>query len=61
MKSFLVVICAFTSVCDSRIVKTNEGEVEGTTHMLPSGRILDAFLGIPFAEPPVEEYRFEVG
>lgn len=41
-------------------VKISEGELAGTTYTLPNGRELQAFLGIPYATPPIGNERFEV-
>ncbi|KAI1706995.1 carboxylesterase family domain-containing protein [Ditylenchus destructor] len=41
------------------VVKTNIGKVQGFTVTADSGFKTDVFLGIPFAQPPVGELRFE--
>lgn len=41
------------------IVSTNDGRVEGTTMQSRRGVNFDAFLGIPFAKPPINELRFK--
>ncbi|KAI1278412.1 Acetylcholinesterase [Halotydeus destructor] len=43
---------------DSPLVTTLKGKVRGIVQTAPSGKQVDAFLGIPFAEPPVGKYRF---
>lgn len=37
---------------------TNKGLVRGITQKIFTGKFVDAFLGIPFAQPPVGKYRF---
>ena len=45
---------------DDLIVKTEKGLVRGVRYHLPSlGKAVDAFLGIPFAKPPVGHLRFK--
>lgn len=62
MRSFLLITSVFTFAYGfSPVVVTDKVRIKGTTYTLPNGRVLDAFLGIPFAEPPVGNYRFEVG
>ncbi|GAU90208.1 hypothetical protein RvY_02659-2 [Ramazzottius varieornatus] len=43
---------------DQLIVKTSKGLVRGFSMMSPSGKQVDAFFGIPFAQPPLEDLRF---
>lgn len=43
---------------DPLLVRTAKGLVRGTTHATVAGQTVDAFLGIPFAKPPVGNYRF---
>lgn len=38
----------------------NLGVVEGKNLELKDGRLVNAFLGIPFAKPPIGELRFKV-
>lgn len=44
----------------SREVKTNYGNVVGIRMIDKGERQVDAFLGIPFAKPPLGELRFRV-
>lgn len=60
--SSLFVICLIP-VCSSQseselIVQTRAGKVRGIRLPLPGGTQVTAFLGIPFAEPPVGKRRF---
>lgn len=41
-------------------VKTEDGILTGTTYETINGRTLTAFLGVPYAAPPVDERRFMV-
>ena len=42
------------------IIDTNAGQVSGITLESFSGINFSAYLGIPFAEPPVDDLRFQV-
>lgn len=41
-------------------VRVEQGELIGKLYQLPNGRIVYAFLGIPYALPPIHKYRFQV-
>lgn len=43
---------------DRPMVATKKGLVKGITQKIFTGKFVDAFLGIPFAQPPVGKYRF---
>lgn len=43
------------------LVKTKHGCVQGFTIDLENRSKADVFLGVPFAKPPTEELKFEVG
>uniref|UniRef100_A0A6G1SKY2 Acetylcholinesterase n=1 Tax=Aceria tosichella TaxID=561515 RepID=A0A6G1SKY2_9ACAR len=43
---------------DRPIVATKKGLVKGITQRIFTGKFVDAFLGIPFAQPPIGKYRF---
>lgn len=57
----LLLACIVTSVygCSPR-VRIKEGELVGTTYTLPNSRKVYAFLGIPYAAPPIGDDRFAV-
>lgn len=58
----IVIACFFKlTLCFSPFVKVEEGKLDGTTYELPNGRIINAFLGVPYAAPPIFENRFKVG
>ncbi|XP_033228530.1 esterase E4-like [Belonocnema kinseyi] len=40
------------------LVKISQGLLQGTTFVTRNGKNITAFLGVPFAEPPVGELRF---
>lgn len=44
----------------SRQVRTKQGLCAGKRFQFEDGRRIEAFLGIPFARPPVGELRFRV-
>lgn len=41
-------------------VRVDSGEIAGGYEYTYNGRKLYSFLGIPYAKPPVGDYRFEV-
>lgn len=43
----------------SLIVRTTKGHVRGQRVKSPTGKLVDQFLGIPFAKPPVGKFRFK--
>lgn len=45
----------------SRQVSTTYGPIVGLRMIHEGGRQVDAFLGIPYAQPPVGPLRFKVG
>lgn len=42
------------------IINTTYGQIQGFYLNLENGFSANIFLGIPFARPPIGEYRFEV-
>lgn len=58
-------VCAVSENKDTlrptSIVQTRYGAVHGFTDFATDSEEVDVFFGIPFAQPPVEELRFEVG
>ena len=42
----------------SRIVRTRQGPVQGILNTHPYLRESEAYLGIPYASPPVDNFRF---
>lgn len=42
------------------IVQTNYGQIRGRHLVLSSGKEINAFLGIPYAKPPIGHLRFKV-
>lgn len=43
---------------DRPMVATRKGLVRGITQKVSTGKFVDAFLGIPYAQPPIGKYRF---
>ena len=43
---------------DPLIIDTTKGRVRGATVRAATGKLVDAWVGIPYAQPPVGEYRF---
>lgn len=61
----LITICCALSINavlgeESPIVRIKNGTLEGTFMTSRKGREFMAFMGIPYAQPPVGELRFEV-
>ncbi|CAN8013702.1 unnamed protein product, partial [Ixodes persulcatus] len=57
VRSTLVLSSALPIANETRLVQTGSGLVSGI-RLLDSGREVDAFLGVPYAEPPVGQLRF---
>jgi carboxylesterase type B len=45
---------------ESRIIETSKGKVKGKTYVFDDGHSASAYLGIPYAKPPVGKLRFKV-
>ncbi len=62
MESFLAIVLLFLSLHfgDSVQIFTKQGPVKGKIEKSRVGRDFAAFYGIPYAEPPVGDLRFEV-
>ena len=43
----------------SNVVKIASGPIRGTTYAYDDGKEASAFLGIPYAQPPIDELRFK--
>ena len=43
------------------IATTEYGKIEGLHYVTPDGFATQMFMGIPYAKPPINELRFEVG
>lgn len=43
------------------LVSTDLGDIKGTTMLSRDGKKFNAYLGVPYAEPPIGELRLEVG
>ncbi|KAJ1347621.1 hypothetical protein KIN20_002724 [Parelaphostrongylus tenuis] len=49
-----------SSSARSPMVKTLSGPICGREYILSDGRIVDMYMGIPYAEPPIGKLRFKV-
>lgn len=58
LTTFLHICVTFEEV-DDLILQINDGEIHGRYITSESGRTISAFLGIPFASPPVGHLRFK--
>ena len=54
------VLCQIDQSQVAPVIDTNAGQVSGVTLKSFSGKDFLAYLGIPFAEPPVNDLRFQV-
>jgi len=58
---FYLISCFLTcSASDIPKVRVSSGEIAGGYEYSYNGRKLYSFLGIPYASPPVQNYRFKV-
>lgn len=58
LTNFIVIATIPTN--GSIMVQTSYGTLQGFVHALDNKKFMDVFLGIPYAEPPIGELRFEV-
>ncbi|XP_054719054.1 acetylcholinesterase-1-like [Uloborus diversus] len=54
---YLLLLCLFRTAASDRVVMTNNGPIQGVTQSADSFEV-EAFLGIPYAEPPMGRLRF---
>ena len=65
VKSFILIV-AFFAICETRTSKEllvtlpNSSQLIGRYLTTLSGKGILSFLGVPFAEPPINELRFKV-
>lgn len=50
----------YTAAVKHVIRNTEYGKVRGVLEHVHRGKVVEKFLGIPFAQPPVDKLRFEV-
>ena len=56
---FSVLLTVMSARRDDLVVNTAKGRVRGVRYFLPTfNKAVDAYLGIPFAKPPVQHLRF---
>ncbi|CAM1154667.1 pnbA (predicted) [Pycnogonum litorale] len=60
LKLFILMTLVETVRSEHVYVQTNDGRIMGTTVTSFENRTVDTYLGIPFAEPPVGNLRFEL-
>ena len=58
---FLLPLLALQVSAQGPIVDTTYGPVQGVDVTLNSGNVIQTFMGVPYARPPVGDLRFEVG
>jgi len=58
--SFVAYKFYFVAVEDSPTVQTENGSLKGKVSVSRNGRRFYEYLGIPYAQPPVGELRYEV-
>lgn len=60
--NFLLFIGCFLicSASNTPIVQVHSGAISGGFEYTYNGRKLYSFIGIPYASPPVQNYRFKV-
>ncbi|KAG8193034.1 hypothetical protein JTE90_028150 [Oedothorax gibbosus] len=65
IRTYCIVLVLFVCKCagqqdrDLPLVSTKSGQIRGKVLKLTDGKEVAAFLGIPFAEPPLGELRFK--
>lgn len=57
--SIILHVCRPYEEVDELILRINDGEILGRYITSESGRTVSAFMGIPFAAPPVGDLRFK--
>lgn len=60
----VLIVCTFLFIgssdqLDSLLVKTKNGFLKGFLFKTIEGKLVNAFLGVPYAKPPVGEFRFK--
>ncbi len=58
MKGLPIAVIAFIALTDAVTIKTNHGEITGEERLSRTGDKFTAFLGVPYAQPPVGELRW---
>ena len=58
---YLYCLLSTWEVAGNPIVSTKYGDVEGLSIPIHTGQVIDTFMAVPFAKPPVNERRFKVG
>ena len=58
--AFIAYFIGCSSAQDAPIANTTYGQVRGAYVTLENGTVIDSYLNIPFAKPPVGALRFQV-
>lgn len=45
---------------ENTVISTKYGKINGFDYKTESGRVAEIYLGIPFAQPPINNLKFEV-
>ena len=56
----LIVLVCLNSITGNPIVSTKYGPIEGISVPIHTGQIIDSFMAVPYAKPPVGDLRFMV-
>ena len=57
---FCLILAVESTYSQSVVIQTTNGQIRGAEKTTRLGRKHYAFLGIPYAKPPVGDLRFEV-
>jgi len=61
MEIFIIITLLFGFVFgENDVVKSDQGEITGSSLRSRNGREIKAFQGIPYAKPPTGDLRFKV-
>lgn len=57
----IIVLCYKYSLAVNHVIRHTEyGKVKGVLEHVQHGKVIEKFLGIPYAQPPIGKLRFEV-
>ena len=60
MVAYLICLLSISATYANPVVDTKYGPVEGISVPIHTGQIIDSFMGVPYARPPVGDLRFMV-
>ena len=58
--ALLIALLCFNCIKGNPIVSTIYGPIEGISVPIHTGQIIDSFMDVPYAKPPVGDLRFMV-